>query len=252
MQKRDHAADCTNCGKPVTQEQLRLQKHQNPTNLPVCSRACRNTLRRASNGGTCDNCGAVLTAKQKDNQKRHTLATVACSTACRNALRETTQSQEKCDRCGKPVRPAQAANQRGRGHTKLACSNACRFSMENPPVPCAVCREPIAAHLWRGQQRRRGQLVPACSQKCRWKLKVQDIPPKQSAEVAKTFADCQQCGDPVPPARFYRQRSQGEPYTCTPACARSSNNAIDWQAFFKSDEWQSVMDEVMAEPEDAA
>ena len=70
--------------------------------------------------------------------------------------------------------------------------------------------------------------------------------------VEGTFADCEVCGKQVPARRLYKLKAAGEPYTCTPACARTSNNTIDWQAFFKTDEWQTVMDEVMTEPEDAA
>lgn len=242
--------DCTNCGKQVDPRKWKRQQRHNPSLKPACSKTCRDQLRLAD-GGTCDNCGKVLGKRQKYNQKRTAQKTIACSMKCRNILSATAPNNPSCEWCGKKLTALQETVQKRKGRTKLGCSDECRVNLDNPPVTCAACGEQMTAHRWMKQQTR-GQHVPACSRKCRSKLRYQDNPPKPGRVVKGTFADCEVCGKQVPARRFYKLKAAGEPYTCTPACARTSNNTIDWQAFFKTDDWQKVMDEVMTEPEDAA
>lgn len=245
-----NSPDCTNCGKQVDPRKWKLQQHHNPTNPPACSMACRDQLRLA-NGGTCDNCGKLLTKRQKYNQKRTAQKTIACSQKCRDELTHKQATTTNCEYCGNPLKPSQIIQQRARGRTRFGCSDECRVNLDNPPVNCAACGEQMTAHRWMGQQKR-NQTLPACSIRCRTKLRYQDSQPRQSVKIKATFADCEVCGKQVPARRFYKLRARGEAFTCNQVCAREANQKIDWQAFFKTTEWQKVMDEVMTEPEDAA
>lgn len=125
----------------------------------------------------------------------------------------------------------------------VACSRKCREALTSSVmsnIDCAHCGSPIPERRLKIQEAA-GHSVFACSKSCRAKLSRRGAP--------KPKRVCPNCGLPF-------DVGYGKSRTCSKQCAadldRLDSEDVDWQAFFKTADWQKVMDEVLAEPEDAA